>query len=89
MCDECEKCFHQKSKLNHHILVSHEGIRIPCDQCEKSFTQSRHLKDHVNEVHKGMKNHICQQCLKSFGIKGKLQWHTKTVQCTRKEEDRM
>ncbi|VDP71197.1 unnamed protein product, partial [Schistosoma curassoni] len=52
-CNQCDRRFGSKSKLNDHIKVAHEGITFPCDECSKIFSSNGALCRHLQSVHQG------------------------------------
>ena len=84
-CDICGKEFESKQGW-HKTLSGHKkhqhGIGLEdldCTVCKKSFNVKAHLKKHLAEVH-GPKNHMCEQCGKSFTTEKILTEH-KMVSC--------
>ena len=50
-CKICGKEFSQKSALERHLIIVHEGQKNhKCDRCPKSFGQAYNLKQHIAYV---------------------------------------
>ena len=46
-CDQCGKCYRDKTRLNEHIKIAHEGRRdYPCAHCGKAFQTRKYQKMH-------------------------------------------
>ncbi|RTG81007.1 uncharacterized protein DC041_0009358, partial [Schistosoma bovis] len=77
-CNQCDRRFGSKSKLNDHIKVAHEGIKYPCNQCDRLYTSRFHLNEHLRANHKGVK-FTCDLCNKEFAYKVGLDEHNKNI----------
>ena len=72
-CDQCDKAFKDKIKLERHKLYLHSKNAVKpfaCNICEKRFWYSRDLKRH-NLRHKFQ----CKLCSKTFQEKTALEQH--------------
>ncbi|XP_066919148.1 zinc finger protein 25-like [Clytia hemisphaerica] len=80
-CQECGKCFVDKTKLTSHQIAVHQlDIKaFNCQECGKSFATKRSLVMHQVTVHEGINPFECQECGKSFGSKSNLTSHQRTV----------
>ena len=52
-CDQCEKDFNTKIKLETHFKSVHEGSDIKCNVCDKAFMTECRLKKHMKMHHQG------------------------------------
>lgn len=84
-CSKCPRSFIEKSKLDQHELLPHDGSkpkggplekRHECDKCDKKFVSLWKLKRHAL-FHTGERPYQCEQCGKGFVEKNKLMLHTK------------
>ncbi|CAL8407010.1 unnamed protein product [Arctogadus glacialis] len=76
-CDQCTKCYCQKSHLKIHMMT-HSGEKpYKCDQCTKCFSRKSYLKIHMR-THSGEKPFKCDQCTKCFSRKSYLKIHMRT-----------
>lgn len=65
-CNECQKTFNRKTKLQEH-LITHFGVKnIPCDECGKLFASRAYVQRHVDKVHKRLRVVQCTICLKQL-----------------------
>lgn len=70
----CEKKFHQKVLLDHH-MKKHTDIKpFLCGQCTTTFYSERDLKRHVQRVHQKI-TRKCLLCEMQFSRKDKLRMH--------------
>ena len=62
-CDRCPYTSNQKSGINDHIDVVHEGvvIRCPVEGCNSSFKNRSNKRQHVKSMH-GTEKFKCQDC---------------------------
>ena len=77
-CFQCEKIFYDKSTLNKHVRMVHEGVKYPCDQCNHKATQLSNLQQHIKSVHEGVK-YPCYQCDYKATQPNHLRQHMKSV----------
>ena len=75
-CDECDKRFSDKTALNRHAQVDHEGLLYRCDHCDHTSKRMDHLKHHVLTQHEG-KRYSCTSCDYSSTKPSKLNLHVK------------
>ena len=62
-CKICQYCFSQRSKLNFHISLVHEGKSLfKCEFCNYSCSSKRNFDKHVASVHEGKKAFKCEFC---------------------------
>ncbi|CAG0916590.1 unnamed protein product [Notodromas monacha] len=83
-CDECSATYARKSSLLKHKLAHHErSVRVfSCPTCGVGFEKYSFLIKHREEVHKEKILFDCDICKKSFGTKGAVRLHKKTVHKT-------
>nr|XP_033817959.1 zinc finger protein 184-like [Geotrypetes seraphini] len=73
-CNECGKCFAQRSQLKMH-KTTHTGEKpFKCTECEKRFTRKSNLLVHL-KLHRGEKPYKCNECEKSFKCRSQLKIH--------------
>ena len=84
-CDQCESKLNTKQSLKMNIhednclvkkqkkecLHGDQLLDLICKQCGKVFRQIRFLKQHMI-THSGAKPFKCEQCSKSFNLRGNL-----------------
>lgn len=80
LCNECDKHFSKKSKLNRHLREQHkeedEIKRYDCDDCPQTFKRKEHLNRHRKAKHL-FEKFQCQFCVARFVEKYKLRKHLK------------
>lgn len=77
-CDQCEKSFRMKYKLDLHKKKEHIGLRnIVCPTCNKGFFTTRDMNHHVNMTHLKLRPHICPHCQRGFSSKYALKTHVR------------
>ena len=77
-CNECNKTYSRKDKLNVHVKSIHNGVTFNCNKCGKKLSSKHHIRRHEHLVHDGVKFN-CEKCEKNFGEKGKLKIHIKKI----------
>jgi KRAB domain-containing zinc finger protein len=66
-CDQCAKSYKAKGELRNHVMVVHEGRRIPCPDCADVLSSVQALKRHQKSFHFGApKDHVCEICAQAF-----------------------
>lgn len=65
-CDNCEKSFFNKFKLNVHMRIHTKESPYECKICLKKFRHAPNLKRHDDIVHKGIKPFKCDTCGKGM-----------------------
>ena len=86
ICPYCGKCYIQKSALNEHTRIKHEGSAkmAICNICNKQFHRVGHLQDHLN-THYGRATHKCPKCKNAYHNSSSLKRHTKDCDGKAKE----
>ena len=82
LCDICGKVYKSQEGLKSHRHDVHDKLKpFECTICMAKFSRQPHLAEHVANVHEGKKEFKCPEtdCNKSFGYKGKLKVHIRTV----------
>ncbi|KAJ8919014.1 hypothetical protein NQ315_016919, partial [Exocentrus adspersus] len=74
-CPKCGKPILRSSMKIH--LIQHTD-RFVCSQCSHRFNSGATLKQHIITVHTNIKDHVCEQCGKSFSSKTAMNVHLKT-----------
>jgi KRAB domain-containing zinc finger protein len=72
--------------LQKHLNTSHSGIEYSCLQCTKSFNSDEKRKVHNRRRHRE-KTEKCEDCNRTFTLKGLLNAHIKSVH--KKEKDKI
>ena len=53
-CDDCDKKYFEKRRLEHHVIATHNRI-IPhdnlCIECGKTFVSEERLREHKSSMH--------------------------------------
>ena len=86
-CYICGKGFTEKSRLQIHIEVEHEGKRYVCDICGKDYKSAGALRIHRRLRHTNTGTFKCSVCDKTFSSKSFLREHlskhagTKELSC--------
>ncbi|XP_077111285.1 uncharacterized protein LOC143767141 [Ranitomeya variabilis] len=73
-CEDCGKCFPQRSILVKHKKVHTVERPFSCSECGKCFTRKPHLFQHL-KIHTGEKPYSCSECGKCFSQKSDLVKH--------------
>ena len=83
-CAQCEKTFFNKTFLNEHITIFHEGKKNAniCNICQKTFSRSYDLSRHILGFHDQTPRFQCTVCLKNFLEVDKLNRHSQIVHKT-------
>ena len=85
-CEDCGKCFGQKSYLGLHEKIVHKKIRDNlCELCDFSSSSKFALRSHVKLAHLQIKNFPCEDCGVRCGAKSDLESHRKSVHENKKE----
>lgn len=71
LCDHCDKCFTEHSKLVEHSQIHNRPTKkFRCEQCPKSFSEKCNLKIHTLFCHKPSKptkpTYHCKMCRREF-----------------------
>ena len=77
VCEECNKQFHEDSKLFKHKRYVHSNVRpFICHRkdCNKRFKTNVHLKSHLL-THSSVKSFCCDECDKRFKRENDLRKH--------------
>ena len=73
-CDHCQKQFHNKWTLRHHVYYKHPtGARHQCDRCVQTFKHASSLEAHRLKHHK--RQFECAHCEKAFEKRHNLTLH--------------
>lgn len=75
-CEQCSKCFSQKSKLRSHVLTHSELKPFQCSYCHKNYTLKSKLNAHIR-LHTKRNVHRCRICDKEFSYPSYLKEHEK------------
>lgn len=81
-CEQCERVFAKKSKLNRHVRETHMNIKqYICEECGKNFKRNSHLKRHLISHSENPKPHKCsyEGCYMAFTCKHHLERHVKII----------
>ncbi|XP_055372506.1 zinc finger protein 616 [Condylostylus longicornis] len=74
-CSKCGKTFHNKARLNRH-MVSHRNKTVICEVCQEEFPDGRSLMNHRHShTNTSGKLFPCQECGKTFGSRSSQQIH--------------
>lgn len=77
-CNQCDKCFADKSSLNKHVRTIHADYKPhKCKLCEKTFSSTSHLNEH-QAIHTKEKKYKCPECGRGFGFRDSLKKHMVT-----------
>ena len=72
-CKICDKSFHFRHDLNHHLKLSHNEKRFNCDHCKNTFATVSSLKNHT--LTHNAPNIQCKDCDFKTHTKTKLNEH--------------
>ena len=72
----CENTYTQKSRLENHFIVFHEGHMIQCNLCGRTLSKKTTLKTHMERAHGDLK-YNCNDCTYTSSSKKNLQDHIK------------
>ncbi|KAK9870265.1 hypothetical protein WA026_006353 [Henosepilachna vigintioctopunctata] len=77
-CDQCDKSFRMKYKLDLHKKKEHIGIRGHiCSTCKKGFFTLRDMNHHIKMTHLKLRPHVCPHCERGFSSKYALKTHVR------------
>lgn len=65
-CDHCGKTFASKSRIESHILRSHEKPRFSCGECGQQFNSAIGLRRHKMTDHANIYPYSCNLCSDKF-----------------------
>lgn len=77
-CDECNKLFMAKWRLNKHKKEHDKPYQCDYLKCNKSFSSNKHLRIHYRS-HNKIKSETCKWCKKLFIDSSTLRNHIKAV----------
>ena len=79
LCHQCSSSFFNKSAMENHIRIVHNGLRpFPCPICEKKFPTRSQVSGHIKSVHnKEKKSFDCEVCNAVYNTSGGLDSHKK------------
>ncbi|KAL3266247.1 hypothetical protein HHI36_010427 [Cryptolaemus montrouzieri] len=77
-CDQCNRSFRMKYKLELHKKKEHIGIRGHiCSTCKKGFFTLRDMNHHIKMTHLKLRPHVCPHCERGFSSKYALKTHVR------------
>lgn len=81
ICQSCDRCFPDKTRLNAHIRVVHEKSSLPhkCIYCEDRYADVNSLKSHVNSKHKTDLVFECSDCKVKFKYYSDMRNHRNQI----------
>ncbi|XP_011297654.1 zinc finger protein 2 homolog [Fopius arisanus] len=80
-CKECGMTFAWKSTLNKHLASNHRPDgpqKFVCEICPRVYPTLSQVNEHVRRDHLKVRNHVCEECGKSFFKKFDLKSHMRT-----------
>ncbi|XP_015115173.1 zinc finger protein 16 [Diachasma alloeum] len=80
-CKECGMSFAWKSTLNKHLASNHRPDgpqKFVCEICPRVYSTLSQVNEHVKRDHLKVRNHVCEECGKSFFKKFDLKSHRRT-----------
>lgn len=82
-CENCDKCFINKSSLVMHLINKHDrkdlDIGTKCHDCDKIFRDRGKLKRHIETVHEKKFSVKCDLCEQVFGHKDAMIFHRRNI----------
>ncbi|XP_012576107.1 PREDICTED: zinc finger protein 619 isoform X2 [Condylura cristata] len=75
-CDECGRCFHQRSDLHQHQAIHNDEKPYKCKECGKAFRYKSKLSRH-QKIHTREKPYSCRECGQTFSQNCHLLRHQK------------
>ena len=80
VCPTCIRKFHNKQRLNLHMLIHTGEKQFACSSCDRKFSRKDSLSDHIINVHNSEeKPYQCSECGLKFSRKYRLVNHMKLV----------
>ena len=77
-CKICPYIAPRIVRLQRHMIVTHQGMRLVCTICEYTATESSNLKKHIQSVHEGLR-YTCTLCKSTFHENNRLKKHVAYV----------
>ncbi|XP_063991787.1 zinc finger protein 436-like [Diachasmimorpha longicaudata] len=80
-CKDCGMSFAWKSTLNKHLASNHRPDgpqKFVCEICPRVYFTLSQVNEHVKRDHLKVRNHMCEECGKSFFKKLDLESHRRT-----------
>ena len=77
-CQICPYIAPRILRLQRHMIVTHQGLRLVCTICEYTSTESSNLKQHMQRVHEGLR-YTCKHCKRTFTEKHSLKKHVANI----------
>ena len=78
-CHLCDFKVDKIIRLQDHIKIVHEGLKLFCAICNKTFRSSDSLKHHVDSIHEDKNPFQCDVCGKRFPLPSKVKKHITMV----------
>ena len=57
-CKYCQYIGPRLTRLQHHVKIKHQGLRLRRKECKFQFTDGSNLQKHIDKIHRG----ICHRC---------------------------